>query len=655
MAGATFNLTLTKATGSPLLINGTGVFTANTSNVIYAGATSNGVATTTYYNLTIGTAGTLTGNATTTNDLTVNSTKSLDLATYNLYASGNLANSGTITQTSGTVTATGTTKTLGGTGFTTLYNLTVDGTNSLVGNVTTTNILTISTARTLSAGGYTVRLTKASGQPMVINGTFTANTSTVIYAGTSAVVATGTYYNLTLNANGTFSGNVTSSNSFTNNGALTIPAAFYLSAAGTYDNNGTTTETGFIKHPLTSSKLTNSSGTEVASYNTGSDSVYITVEDSDGNLDATAVDTVTTTIVTANTYSDSETIILTETGVDTSIFRSGALTFSVTSAKTNDSGVFEVSGPGTLTLAFTDSKDASDTGSDTASYTGSSYVGNSGGSTGAAGSGFAASTPAVTTPVAVVTPVVATPAAAAVTGAIEVSNLDSAVAITPPTMASYQPGAALKFTYVYKNETSKTVQVRIARQLLDSKGKVVKSSTTNKTLKKGVSFTGKINEAMPRNLKPGLYTERVRILDLKGKVLADNSFKVEMEKLKKKYFTLNIETSVADIAFDTAALKKVKSNVALPSSLKLKYSYTNNTGVKHDVRMVRELVNSAGKVISTAKGKWVMAVGEKDSANFTQSIGKLAAGDYTIRIRAYDFKSNELLAENSVGFTVELK
>lgn len=71
--------------------------------------------------------------------------------------------------------------------------------------------------------------------------------------------------------------------------------------------------------------------------------------------------------------------------------------------------------------------------------------------------------------------------------------------------------------------------------------------------------------------------------------------------------------------------------------------------------MVRELVNSAGKVISTAKGKWVMAVGEKDSANFTQSIGKLAAGDYTIRIRAYDFKSNELLAENSVGFTVELK
>ena len=346
------------------------------------------MATTTYYNLTIGTAGTLTGNATTTNDLTVNSTKSLDLATYNLYASGNLANSGTITQTSGTVTATGTTKTLGGTGLTTLYNLTVDGTNSLVGNVTTTNILTISTARTLSAGGYTVRLTKASGQPMVINGTLPPTLPLLFTPAPPLSSPLALITTLLVNANGTFSGNVTSSNSFTNNGALTIPAAFYLSAAGTYDNNGTTTETGFIKHPLTSSKLTNSSGTEVASYNTGSDSVYITVEDSDGNLDATAVDTVTTTIVTANTYSDSETITLTETGVDTSIFRSGALTFSVTSAKTNDSGVFEVSGPGTLTLAFTDSKDASDTGSDTASYTGSSYVGNSGGSTGAAGSGF---------------------------------------------------------------------------------------------------------------------------------------------------------------------------------------------------------------------------------------------------------------------------
>ena len=70
---------------------------------------------------------------TTTNDLTVNSTKSLNLVTYNLYASGNIANSGNITQTSGIVTATGTTKTLGGSGNTTLATLNIAGTIQMIG------------------------------------------------------------------------------------------------------------------------------------------------------------------------------------------------------------------------------------------------------------------------------------------------------------------------------------------------------------------------------------------------------------------------------------------------------------------------------------------------------------------------------------------
>lgn len=277
------------------------------------------------------------------------------------------------------------------------------------------------------------------------------------------------------------------------------------------------------------------------------------------------------------------------------------------------------------------------------------------------GGGLPAPTASTTTlPAVTLTtpPVAAKTTVTAKTGlsAVVIANPASAVAVTAPTLASYQPGAALKFSYAYKNTTAKTVKVRVTRQLLDSKGKAVKTASAYKTLKKGASFTGKINEALPRNLRPGLYTERVRILDVKGKVLEENSFKIQMEKLKKKTFVLGApESENSDLMFDVAALKKIKAG-ALPSTLKAKYSYTNTSGEKQNIRMTRTLVNSSGKVLSTAKGKWVMAVGEKDSAGFSQPLAaSLAAGSYQIKLEALDYASGEKLAENSLSFTVELK
>ena len=85
---------------------------------------------------------------------------------------------------------------------------------------------------------------------------------------------------------------------------------------------------------------------------------------------------------------------------------------------------------------------------------------------------------------AIATGDVTTPALSEVT----VANPASAVAVAPPILASYQPGAAFKFSYAYKNATSKTVRVRIVRQLLDSKGKVVKTAAMYKTLKKRCEF-----------------------------------------------------------------------------------------------------------------------------------------------------------------------
>lgn len=240
---------------------------------------------------------------------------------------------------------------------------------------------------------------------------------------------------------------------------------------------------------------------------------------------------------------------------------------------------------------------------------------------------------------------------------ISVSNQNSKIVITLPTTVSYQPGALLKFDYKYSNDTAKKVMVKVMRQLLDSKGKVVKSATVSKTLKAKASFVGNIKENLLKNLKPGEYTIKVIILGAKNKVLEQNGFKIEVEKLKKKYFSLSTSgLEINNLSFGQSALDKVKSNVSLPTQLKLNYSYINDSDTKQKIRMVRELVGPNGKVLQTKTGNWNMKPGEEDSQNFTQPITpNFSEGDYKISIRAYDFATKELLAENSLGFNIESK
>lgn len=241
--------------------------------------------------------------------------------------------------------------------------------------------------------------------------------------------------------------------------------------------------------------------------------------------------------------------------------------------------------------------------------------------------------------------------------AIILSNPNSKIAVTLPTIVSYQPGALMNFSYKYGNDSGKKVTVKVVRQLLDSKGKVVKSATVSKTLKSKTSFNNDIKENLPKTLKPGTYTVKVMILGAKNKVLEQNSFKIEVEKLKKKYFSLSANMpEINNLSFDQSALDKVKSNISLPVQLKLKYSYLNDSDSKQKVRMVRDLVGPNGKVLQTKTGNWNMNPGEEDSLNFTQPITpNLLEGDYYIRIRAYDSGTKELLAESSVGFNIILK
>jgi hypothetical protein len=545
----TFNLTLS-GDGIPLTKNG--LFTASTSLVMYTGTAA--IASSTYYNLTIGDGtGTLSANATVSNDLTVNTGAALALSTFNLALAGNFANAGTVTQSAGTVTMSGNTKTLGATGgsttmynltisgtpislgediivsndltvnttktlalgaydlaltgdlansgivtqsagtvtmsgdaatlgatggITTLYNLTIAGnTTTLANNVTSTNVLTINADKELVAGTKQIVLSKASGVPFVITGMFTASTSEVQYTGTGSVTTTAaTYYKLVLGTGTYYLGdNTTSTNSFINGGTATIWAGKYLYAPTTFDNNGTITENGAIRHPLTSALITNSAGTETAAFVSASDSVYITVIDSDGNLHLSTVDTITGSVLTsASNLSDSEAVTLTETGANTGIFRSAALPLTVAAAAAANSGVLEVSSNGNLTLAFVDSKESSDTGSDTATFTGSLYSagGSSGGSSG--GGAPADTTPPTNTSV-VIAAGVSTTASVAVTLTLAATDasqmmISNALDFTGSTWETYATtktwtltsGAGSKTVYAKFKDTTGNMSIAVS-------------------------------------------------------------------------------------------------------------------------------------------------------------------------------------------------
>ncbi len=241
---------------------------------------------------------------------------------------------------------------------------------------------------------------------------------------------------------------------------------------------------------------------------------------------------------------------------------------------------------------------------------------------------------------------------------VEVLKPESKVVISQIIAASYQPGETLKFSYQYKNEGNKNLQVKIVRQLINAKGKVAASAAVLKNLKAGQDFKADIKEAMSKALKPGDYTVKIKVINAKtGKLLDENSFPIVVEKLKKKMFVMGeVASIVSDVSFDEKTLAKIKSNAVLPVILKLKYSYTNSTEEKQVVKMTRQLLNSEGKVLSVKTGRWVMKVGEIDSLVFTQPVaGNLSAGNYTIRLAALDWKTGEVLAENSAGFSVELK
>ena len=138
---------------------------------------------------------------------------------------------------------------------------------------------------------------------------------------------------------------------------------------GAITNAATITEpAGFIVKANASTIITNSSFVETNSiaYVHG-DSLFFSVTDEDENSDGTAVDTLSVTVTTQN--GDSETVILTETGVATELFQ-GSIVIANSGNPATGNASLELSGVELVTLRYVDGQDGSDIGTDTATLSG---------------------------------------------------------------------------------------------------------------------------------------------------------------------------------------------------------------------------------------------------------------------------------------------
>lgn len=87
--------------------------------------------------------------------------------------------------------------------------------------------------------------------------------------------------------------------------------------------------------------------------------------------------------------------------------------------------------------------------------------------------------------------------------------------------------------------------------------------------------------------------------------------------------------------------------------IKFKYSYTNNTNATQKIKVIRQLLDSNGKVLSSSVGTENLKKGKTFVRTPSQNVGsKLTNGVYTILVRITDNKNN-VIDENSFDITVK--
>ena len=376
----TTNATFTAGTGSTITLSAAGTpitrdgnFRCGTSTVAYTSSTGvdalssaamTGDCTTgnAFYNLVINGTNNfpVTNDIIVTNNLTV--TAGSLTGTSNVTANSNVAcgvTCGSITLTGGTfLQSVGDAKNFGTNvdedDTWTFNNLTFTATTDTIttssngtGNINVTGDLTISGSTTLDAGDRTFVLSGSSGSPFVKTGTFTYNTSTIKYTGTTVTVLsmTGTggsdgYYNLTVDGTGPFNagGAIVANNDVTvTSGTLAMGANALTVNGGDISVSGIFSQTaGSATTVVTTGSIGGAGTTTFGELNIGTGSSDQTTT-AGGDFTVSGVLTTVSSSSTNNFDASSKTITLSGTGtpfVNNETFTYGTSTIKYTGSDT---------------------------------------------------------------------------------------------------------------------------------------------------------------------------------------------------------------------------------------------------------------------------------------------------------------------------------
>lgn len=103
-----------------------------------------------------------------------------------------------------------------------------------------------------------------------------------------------------------------------------------------------------------------------------------------------------------------------------------------------------------------------------------------------------------------------------------------------PGTTTYKMGEKLVFSYQFKNINKKSLYIIINRQLVDAKGRIVRSISAQKNLKSGKSYLVNVKETLNKTLPAGDYTVRIKIVGPQNKILGTNGFVIKINSLTKR-------------------------------------------------------------------------------------------------------------------------
>jgi hypothetical protein len=221
---------------------------------------------------------------------------------------------------------------------------------------------------------------------------------------------------------------------------------------------------------------------------------------------------------------------------------------------------------------------------------------------------------------------------------------------------SFQPGTILKFVSQFTLGSGKRQTITITEKLWNAKGKLVAQNSASRFLKNGQVFTVPFQQSLSYRLEPGVYKVAVTAKNSAGTILEENSFQINVEKLKYKVITFGEPTNGTNLAFVDASLAKVKANTLLPKSFSLNLAYTNSAAKNQTIKLTRELISPSGKsttqavVTRTVKGNSTSQLFIYPAFSTT-----LENGNYTVKITVSDAKTKEVLTTASLPVVVELK